>query len=41
MRSGALRPAWGTPITLGQVRFEEYLETLQGAGRLASKREVR
>lgn len=31
MRSGALRPAWGTPLRLGQVRFEEYLATLQRA----------
>jgi len=36
MRSGALRPAWGTPIRLGQVRFEEYLGTLQRTGPLAS-----
>jgi uncharacterized protein YbjT (DUF2867 family) len=37
MRSGALRPAWGTPIRLGRVRFEEYLATLQPGGPVASK----
>jgi hypothetical protein len=31
MRSGALRPASGTPIRIGQVRFEEYLATLRPA----------
>jgi uncharacterized protein YbjT (DUF2867 family) len=36
MRSGALRPAWGTPIRIGQVRFEEYLATLQPVGSLTS-----
>jgi uncharacterized protein YbjT (DUF2867 family) len=32
MRSGALRPASGTPIRIGRVRFEEYLRTLGRAG---------
>jgi uncharacterized protein YbjT (DUF2867 family) len=32
VRSGALRPASGTPIRVGRVRFEEYLSTLRPAG---------
>jgi uncharacterized protein YbjT (DUF2867 family) len=31
MRSGALRPASGTPIRIGRVRFEDYLATLRTA----------
>jgi uncharacterized protein YbjT (DUF2867 family) len=29
VRSGALRPASGTPIRIGRVRFEEYVSTLR------------